>query len=261
MRKIAVLTIVVILVALLASCTGGEKVDKTPPAISAVSASSITDTSTVITWTTDELATSQVEYGLTTSYGSTTTLDTTLVTSHSVSLSELSAGTPYHYRVKSNDASGNEAASGDYTFTTTPSNSTWQGQVTHAWVVAWGENWDADAEDDGIRVWIELLDKNEEMVEYSDTDMPIKIELYATESTTYPLEPSRLLYSGSGTATGWLHDAFITGAIGVKDISWEEISPTLPSEQHDYGILYITVTLPSGKEFSARYDEAEIRER
>jgi hypothetical protein len=149
--------------------------------------------------------------------------------------------------------------------TTTPNDNTlsmdWQNQVTHAWVVAHGENWNADAEDDGIRVWIELLDKNENMVEYSDTDMPVKIELYATESTTYPLKTSRLLYSESGIATGWLHDAFVTSAIGVKDIAWEEISPTLPSEQHDYGIICITVTLPSGKEFSARYDEAEIRKR
>jgi hypothetical protein len=59
-----------------------------------------------------------VEYGLTTSYGSTTTLKEDLVTSHSVSLSDLDAGTTYHYRVKSKDASENAATSGDYTFTT-----------------------------------------------------------------------------------------------------------------------------------------------
>jgi outer membrane lipoprotein-sorting protein len=83
-----------------------------------ISAQSITETSTVITWTTNEPATSQVEYGLTTNYGSTTTLDENLVTSHSVSLSDLAAGTTYHYRVKSKDASENERTSGDYTFVT-----------------------------------------------------------------------------------------------------------------------------------------------
>jgi hypothetical protein len=119
MRKIALLTIVVILAALLAGCTLGEEVDKTPPVISGVGASDITTSTATITWTTDEWATSEVEYGLTTSYGSTASPALpALVTSHSVTLSDLSAGTTYHFRVKSKDASENEAMSGDFTFTT-----------------------------------------------------------------------------------------------------------------------------------------------
>jgi hypothetical protein len=119
MKKVALGTVVVLLLlAVLASCGKGKEADTTPPAISAVAASGITSSGVTITWTTDEAATSQVEYGLTTSYGSTTTADTNLVTSHSVSLSGLSADTLYHYRVKSKDASDNEAVSGDYTFTT-----------------------------------------------------------------------------------------------------------------------------------------------
>jgi outer membrane lipoprotein-sorting protein len=86
--------------------------------LSGISTQSITETSAVITWTTNQPATSQVEYGLTTSYGSTTTLDEDLVTSHSVSLSDLDAGTTYHYRVKSKYASENERTSGDHTFVT-----------------------------------------------------------------------------------------------------------------------------------------------
>ncbi|MCX5999857.1 MAG: fibronectin type III domain-containing protein, partial [Chloroflexi bacterium] len=115
MKKVVLLTIAVLLAALLAGCAAS---DKAPPVISAVSASSLSISTATITWATDELATSQVEYGLTTSYGSTTTLDTSLVTSHNVNLSGLAANTPYHYRVKSNDAGGNEAVSGDYSFTT-----------------------------------------------------------------------------------------------------------------------------------------------
>jgi outer membrane lipoprotein-sorting protein len=118
MRKIALLTMVIILAALLAGCAKGKEVDKTPPVISEISASSITETGAVITWTTDEDSTSQVEYGTTSAYGSTTTLNENLVTSHSVTLSELTSGTTYHYRVKSKDASGNEKNSGDYTFIT-----------------------------------------------------------------------------------------------------------------------------------------------
>ena len=92
--------------------------DTTPPVVSSVTASGISSSGATIGWTTNEAATSQVEYGTTTSYGSTTALDTTLGISHSVSLTGLSASTLYHYRVKSQDASGNLAISGDFTFTT-----------------------------------------------------------------------------------------------------------------------------------------------
>ncbi len=92
--------------------------DTTPPTISAVASSSITQTSATVTWTTNEAADSQVKYGTTTSYGSTTTLDSTKVTSHSVSLTGLTASTLYHYQVISKDAAGNSTTSADATFTT-----------------------------------------------------------------------------------------------------------------------------------------------
>src|ERR1035437_2130881 len=49
-------------------------VDTTPPAVTLAVVTSINTTSATITWTTAEPATSQVEYGTSTSYGSTTTL-------------------------------------------------------------------------------------------------------------------------------------------------------------------------------------------
>jgi hypothetical protein len=96
--------------------------DSVPPVISAVASSGTTDTTTTITWTTNEVADTQIEYGLTTSYGSVTTLNTTLLTSHSQNITGLASNALYHYRVKSRDASGNLATSGDYTFTTTDIN-------------------------------------------------------------------------------------------------------------------------------------------
>jgi Leucine-rich repeat (LRR) protein len=120
MKKIALLAMAVILAGTLWGCAGGEEADKTAPTISGVSASDITQTTATITWTTDEPASSQVEYGLTTSYGSTTPLDSSLLTSHSVTLNDLDENTTYHYRVKSKDASENEAVSADQTLTTAP---------------------------------------------------------------------------------------------------------------------------------------------
>ena len=92
--------------------------DVTPPQISEVSAGQPAAAAATITWTTDELATSQVEYGTTTEYGSVTTLDSSLANSHSQLVSGLIAQTTYHFRVLSRDAAGNLATGADSTFTT-----------------------------------------------------------------------------------------------------------------------------------------------
>jgi len=90
-------------------------------AISNIASANVTATAAGVTWQTNLPATSQVEYGTTTAYGLSTSLDSTMVTSHQQSLSALKAGTLYHYRVHSSDASNNPAASGDLTFTTASS--------------------------------------------------------------------------------------------------------------------------------------------
>ena len=71
------------------SKTISDTSDTTAPVLSNITTGSITSTSAAVTWTTDEQSTSQIEYGTTTSYGSSTTMDNTLVTSHSVSISGL----------------------------------------------------------------------------------------------------------------------------------------------------------------------------
>ncbi|MFC2049899.1 redoxin domain-containing protein [Chloroflexota bacterium] len=86
--------------------------------ISDIQVSSITDLTATISWVTDESATSQVEYGATDAYGSTTPLDESSTTSHNATLTGLTPATTYHFKVKSRDASENEVASQDQTFTT-----------------------------------------------------------------------------------------------------------------------------------------------
>jgi phosphodiesterase/alkaline phosphatase D-like protein len=92
--------------------------DNAPPVITGVDSTDVSVSGVAITWNTNEDSTSQVEYGLTTGYGSTSTLDTAFVTAHSVALTGLVAGTIYHYRVKSKDNGNNEAVSGGFSFTT-----------------------------------------------------------------------------------------------------------------------------------------------
>jgi peroxiredoxin len=87
--------------------------------VSGVNISQITSSTATITWQTDKPATSQVNYGITTAYGSTTPLDEKLTTSHNIPLTGLQPNTTYHFRVESKDASGNDSTSGtDQTFTT-----------------------------------------------------------------------------------------------------------------------------------------------
>ena len=106
-----------------------------PPVISNAGATSISPSGAVITWTTDKPASSQVSYGTTAGYGSSSALDATLVTAHSVTLSGMAAGTLYHYQVRSADSIGTVGTSSDLTFATTTASSNcpcsiWSGTTT-----------------------------------------------------------------------------------------------------------------------------------
>ena len=92
--------------------------DTFPPVLSNISSSSVATTTAAITWLSDESADTQVDFGTTTSYGFSSTLNTTLGLNHSVNLVNLSPGTMYNYRVKSRDSAGNLAVSSNRTFTT-----------------------------------------------------------------------------------------------------------------------------------------------
>jgi hypothetical protein len=93
----------------------------TAPTITAGPAeTAVGGTSATITWTTNEVATSLVDYGPTGSYGSSAST-AGYATAHSVLLSGLTPETPYHYRVNSTDSCGNgPTSSSDTTFTTGP---------------------------------------------------------------------------------------------------------------------------------------------
>lgn len=94
-----------------------------PPIISAVNAGNITSNSATITWTTDQPSSSQLRYGTTTVYGSSSALSSNLVTSHSVTLTGLTPGTIYQLVAISANASHSLAVSANFTFKTSVSTS------------------------------------------------------------------------------------------------------------------------------------------
>ena len=86
-----------------------------PTVISSVSAGSVSSSGASITWNTDKASNSQVAYGTTSSYGSLSALNATLVSSHTVMLTGLAPSTTYHYQVQSQAAQGALASSADFT--------------------------------------------------------------------------------------------------------------------------------------------------
>lgn len=97
------------------------RADTTPPVISGVNVSGITETSAIITWITNEPATCQVEYGTTETYGLMATGNSSLSTTHSVILGRLNPDTTYYFKIISKDARGNiSVLTSNQTFKTLP---------------------------------------------------------------------------------------------------------------------------------------------
>ena len=98
--------------------------DVTAPVISSITTPSVGTSSVTIGWNTNEVADTQVEYGLTSSYTASSTYSASLVTSHTVTLTGLTASTTYHYRVISSDAALNRSVSTDQVVTTSATQDT-----------------------------------------------------------------------------------------------------------------------------------------
>jgi hypothetical protein len=108
-----------------------EQVDIAPPVISNIQVT-VTDATATVTWNTNELASTQIFYGLTNGYGETSTIGA-LVTAHSLTLTGLTADTLYHYRVSSTDANSNSSSSAtdSLSFTTSATVSVNNNLVAH----------------------------------------------------------------------------------------------------------------------------------
>lgn len=98
-----------------------SQLDTISPVISEISINDLTGDSVTISWVTDEPGDTQIEYSTTPFYDSNTILIPSLTTNHIQTITGLIPSTLYHYRVRSRDAKGNLALSGDTIFTTTSS--------------------------------------------------------------------------------------------------------------------------------------------
>jgi peroxiredoxin len=93
-------------------------IDSTPPTIDSINISEITESSAIISWQTNEEATSQVQFGKTAQNLNTVLKSGQLTTAHSITIKPLEIGACYHFRVISSDANGNQSISATGSFLT-----------------------------------------------------------------------------------------------------------------------------------------------
>ncbi|MEO8681505.1 MAG: Ig-like domain-containing protein, partial [Vicinamibacterales bacterium] len=99
--------------------------DQTPPVISAITATTIDSSRVTVTWTTDEEATTRIDYGTDPAIltdtnlppGTLTITGSSFITQHSTALSGLQPNTTYYYRLTAVDRSGNTTVELAPTFT------------------------------------------------------------------------------------------------------------------------------------------------
>lgn len=204
--------------------------DTAPPIISDVSTSNIMPSTATITWTTNDVSTSQIEYGTTTAYGQATALDAALVTNHNIGLSGLSAGTLYHFRVRSRDAAANESFGVDMTFTTAAASGAQAFQESNGEVVFEAEHYDSNIARNGIDWALETRISG-----YSGTGhmtaLPNGIVLQKTNYTTSSPE---LIYTVQ-FATAGTYYLWVRGAGGGDDSYHAGIDNTAPPSAANAG--------------------------
>jgi len=106
-----------LLLVLLLPVFGLAQSDFAPPKLSNINIRSITATSAVITWETDEEAESLINYGLDKNYGIARDPVANKKT-HQITITDLLPSTVYQLRAVSSDVGGNQAVSGNYTIIT-----------------------------------------------------------------------------------------------------------------------------------------------
>jgi len=122
--------------------------------------------------------------------------------------------------------------------------------VTHAEVWTFTKNWDEDAEDDGLAVYITLKDEKDETVKFKSVSLPVEIEIYTKEYESGKTVKGRLVYKGTATITSWKDgNPFLSGGIRIP---FEDIKVT--EADNEFGIIYVKVHLPDGRIIEAKQD-------
>lgn len=228
--------------------------DTQPPLITNVSVST-TDTLASVSWSTDEPATSAVEYSVGAFPGTVEALPTAYVQSHSVSIDSLSSETTYNFRVISADDDGNIATGNINQFTTdaASSGSSFAPGDTVAWI-----EWEVpptvetmtsalipvraivpvQGSGDLQLPWYTSLGRycQREVVKRDGSGEPVTVEI------VFPVQLSHIQETGANNKT----IIQIVAQSEPTSISWNTFA--IPSD------LKVTLTLPDGQISTATLD-------
>ncbi len=89
------------------------------PVISGVDSSPVSTNAVMVSWTTDQAATSIVNYGSTVAYGTSIT-NSSFVTSHNVTISNLLVNVSYHFQIVCVNSANSQTVSSDYALPPSP---------------------------------------------------------------------------------------------------------------------------------------------
>ena len=92
--------------------------DTTAPVLSDIQVQTISPSSAIVSWTTDEFATSEVRYGTSSGVHDQTESSLSYVKQHELTLTSLNEGETYYFVVRSGDQSGNVRQSIEREFST-----------------------------------------------------------------------------------------------------------------------------------------------
>lgn len=125
-------------------------------------------------------------------------------------------------------------------------------KVTHLEITCGGsQNWDADAEKDGITYFVKPLSADNTVVPIEVTFQTEAYEKVPKDDFGYQYKKGKLVYTRKDTLKGNERLQYFDSYYGYNiALKWEEVEPYLASSS-DSGILYVTFTDKEGNSFSA----------
>ncbi len=212
------------------------------PVISSISTSTAT-TSVTITFSTDEMSTSTVYYGTTTSYGYSSTTDT-IATSNIIYISNLSASTTYYFYIEATDGFGNTSTSTSDTFTTSGADNTaptvtaFDINATSSSLIV---NINTFTATDNVSVTGYLVNQVASTPSLSDSAW----ETTPTSTYTFATEGAKTLYAWAKDAAGNINSSMSDTVI--VDMTAPIVSTfTIPTYSSSTGVSIISLTGSDG---------------
>ncbi|MBC7343080.1 MAG: hypothetical protein H5U02_11690 [Clostridia bacterium] len=125
-------------------------------------------------------------------------------------------------------------------------------KATHATVMTVPANWESDAEEDGIIVYPDLKDANDQTVQYEGVQMKVDIEIWTTKmGDDFKTKKDRQVYAGSGTIDSWKDGNFMFTGSGIK-VPFSDMK--VRTSDDPFGLILVRVHLPNGKVLEAQED-------